>query len=226
MNRIILLLALLFIVISNSYSQSSNAEVIRKLNIHRKNSNLNELKTDSLLRSAESLIFKNPQSNNILSSDDSIRKYLRKKGCFDYNIKLIVTKTNDFNRPDDFALKNRSLRRVISDPSYNSVSSISIPETGDTYILLSKRYISIDSMEENLPTIGFDNKVIPEEPILTLIGKTSLKKFYYQISKDSIKSKDEIIESKDGKYKVQIKGSFKSLIFRGLDSNILSVFEK
>jgi len=229
MNRFIYLFILSFIVIINSYSQSSDTEVISKLNNYRKSSKLNELKHDSVLQNAEAKIFKSPHYNNVMPSDDSIRKYLRKEGCFDYNVKLIATNSNDLNETGGLKLKNKNLRSALSDPSYNSASSINVPETGNTFILLTKKYISVDSIVEKLPSIGFDNKVIPEEPEIILIGKTSLKKFYYQVLKDSIDKKNESIENvadKSGKYRLKIKGSYKSVIFKGEDSSILSVFEE
>jgi hypothetical protein len=222
MKKIIYLGILILIPIIAAQAQSSNDEVTKTLNNYRKNLKLREFKHDTLMQKGAVNIFKSPHYGAIISSDDSIRKYLRNAGCYDYNIKLIPVKTSDCKTT---GLRNyKTLAAAVRDSGYNSTSSVTLPETGKTYILLSKKYLSIERFEIKLPLME-DNKIIPEEPYIGLMGKTSLKGFYYQIITDSVINQPKYIDTQDGNFKVPVNGKYKSVILKGTDNQILSIYE-
>lgn len=208
---------------------SANKKVISDLNLLRVKLQKKTLQTDSIIDKHMVDIANITDYNDL----DSLRKNLREKWICDYDVRLFKFK-HDENIPTlglDIENNYPEVLKALNDSGYNKLG-VNVKKNEIT-ILLTKNYVSIDSLSFNGPKISeFDGRVIPSKLFFRIKGKTKINKLYYHILDNannvgSIKNankKTDNLEFENNVFNLKIEQNVNSIAFVDENNKILSIF--
>lgn len=200
-----------------AYGQEfSKSKFVLELNEYRTNNQKGKLEENQALNNVLKEILRN-ENNDLLQSQDSLRRFLRSNHIYDYYVDIVKVDHNNNSEFKELKRNYKKIDKLATDSLFNNIAIESVVKDGKEYlfILSAYNYIQFDSAFN----AGFSIQTAGEEPgpkpagckWVSYGGRTIDKKplLYmflddYSVSENNNLVKNQMKLDEDGKFKLFI----------------------